>query len=284
MSKASYNMEQTKLNPYVPFSVALIDKKRETHNTYTLTFKSPDNSFHFIPGQFNMMYIPGIGEAPISISGNPVSNYEIVHTIREVGAVSSKIIQTSIGHQLGLRGPFGKGWPVESAKDKDVILVTGGIGLAPLRPLIYQLLENRDAYNKITLLYGARTPQDILFQDELKKWLARFDIQVEISVDRDEANWKGHVGVITRFISTSDFDPGNCVSMICGPEVMIRYSVRELATLGVKDDNIYVSMERNMKCGVGHCGHCQYGGGFVCKDGPVFSFADIKDLFSVKEI
>jgi len=271
-------------NPYVPFSVKLIDKKRETYNTHTLTFKAPDNSFTFIPGQFNMVFIPGIGEAPISLSGSPQKNHEIVHTVRNVGAVTLKMVQASVGDELGLRGPFGQGWPVEAVKQKDLILITGGIGLAPLRPLIYQLLENRNDYNKITLLYGARTPRDLLFQSELKEWLARFDVQVEISVDRDEADWKGHVGVITRFIAGSDFDPNNCASMVCGPEVMIRYSIRELVSLGVKDSNIYVSMERNMKCGVGHCGHCQYGGVFVCKDGPVFAYDSVKNLFTEKEV
>ena len=271
-------------NPYIPVEAELVDKRVETSDTTTLIYKSGQNKHSFLPGQFNMLFVPGIGEVPVSISGSPAKDNEIIHTVRDVGAVTSHIVHSKIGSRIGLRGPFGLGWPAEKGHGKDVTVIAGGIGLAPLRPLIYKLIQDRDKYKKVNILYGTRTPGDLLYREELHEWLARFDIHVEISVDRDDADWHGHVGVITRFIPLTDFDAQNSVAMICGPEIMIRYSVRELQALGVPDSDIYVSMERNMRCGIGHCGHCQFGPDFVCKDGPVFPFDSIKKLFMVKEV
>jgi NAD(P)H-flavin reductase len=211
-----------------------------------------------------------------------------------------------VGDSIGLRGPFGKPWPLEHARGRDVILIAGGIGLAPLRPVLHELIEKRSDYEKVLLLYGTRTPNDILFRDEVQGWLGRFDIDVTVTVDRAEVEWKGetgvtthwhggydrrstnrwkgHVGVIPRFIATADFDPSTATAMICGPEVMMQFSIRALHGRGVPDEEIFLSMERSMKCGLGHCGHCLYGPHFICGDGPVFSYSQIRSQFGVKEL
>jgi len=185
---------------------------------------------------------------------------------------------------LGIRGPFGRSWPVEKAVNNDVLLLAGGIGLAPLRPVLYYLLSNREKYGKIILLYGTRTPQDILFRKEIEKFKSRLDLDIIVTVDRASKNWTGNVGVITTLIPRAQFDILNTVAMICGPEIMMRYAIIELRKRGLTNDNIFVSMERNMKCGVGFCGHCQYGPEFICKDGPVFSYSQIEHLFGKREL
>jgi len=185
---------------------------------------------------------------------------------------------------VGIRGPFGRPWPVKEAIGNDVLLIAGGIGLAPLRPVIYQVLANREYYGRIILLYGARTPQDILYRKELEKLKSRLDIDIIVTVDRAVKNWTGNVGVVTTLIPRAPFDPLNTTAMICGPEIMMRYTIVELLKRGLPKDSIYVSMERNMKCGVGFCGHCQYGTEFVCKDGPVFNYKEIEHLFGKREL
>ncbi len=231
-----------------------------------------------------MVYVYGVGEIPISISGDPVESRCLVHTTRAVGTVTKVMDKLKKGESVGIRGPYGVPWPIESAKGKDIVIVAGGIGLAPLRPSIYTILRNRDDFGKVVLLYGTRTPSDILFREELERWRARFDLDVFVSVDRAMSGWKGSVGVVTTLIPKSPFDPHNAIAMICGPEVMIRFTVMEFLRRGVETDHIYISMERNMKCGIGLCGHCQFGQYFVCKDGPVFKYKDIKDLLVKWEI
>lgn len=272
------------ISNYIPEAATLAYVYLETQDTSTLVFNCDKKPANFKPGQFNMIFLPGIGEVPISISGDPSQPEKLVHTIRNVGNVTAKILSMPIGSDLGFRGPYGESWPIEKCAGKDIVIIAGGIGLAPLRPVIYSLLANRNAYGKISLLYGARTQEDLLYRNQLEEWIRNPDIHVEMSVDKGHDDWHGHVGVITRLIPMAEFNPENSVSMICGPEIMIRYSIRELQRMGVKDNSIYVSMERNMKCGIGHCGHCQYGGYFVCKDGPVFSYEDVMSLMAVKEI
>jgi NAD(P)H-flavin reductase len=183
-----------------------------------------------------------------------------------------------------VRGPYGTAWPVEKAVGKDVIIVAGGIGLAPIRPTIYRILAEREKYGKVVILYGTRTPGDILYQRELEKWRSRFDLEVHITVDRAMAGWNGNVGVVTTLIPKATFDPSNSIAMICGPEIMMRFTVSELQKRGIKLNDVYISLERNMKCGIGLCGHCQYGPTFICKDGPVFSFEQVKNLFFRREL
>jgi len=270
-------------SPYLPVQAKLLSRREETTDTTTLHFRAPAG-YSFMPGQFNMIFVPGVGEVPISLSGNANNRREIVHTVRNVGAVSGAIAQTRVGAFAGLRGPYGTGWPLSEAKGKDLVIVAGGIGLAPLRPVIYDVLSRRNHYRKVTILYGARSPRDVVFRDELGKWVERGDIHVEISLDRGDSAWLGHVGVITRFIPWVEIDPVNTVAMVCGPEVMMRFSVRELQTLGIQDGSIFLSMERNMRCGLGHCGHCQFGGDFVCKEGPVFSYEYAGERLMVQEV
>ncbi len=259
---------------------------KETHDTFSLELAQRGNpgKFEFAPGQFNMLYVFGVGEVPISISGDPTKPSKLVHTTRAVGNVTKAMRKLKVGDTLGIRGPYGAAWPVEKAAGEDVVLVAGGIGLAPLRPVIFHLLANREQYGKIVLLYGARTPEDILFHANLEKWRSRFDLEIFITVDRATGTWKGNVGVVTQLIPRSPFDPLNCVAMICGPEIMMRFTVLELEKRGVTTDRIYVSMERNMKCGIGLCGHCQLGSSFICKDGAVYAYSKIADLFTKREL
>jgi NAD(P)H-flavin reductase len=260
--------------------------QRETHDTFTLELVSQNNNgnHQFTPGQFNMLYVFGVGEVPVSISGDPAEAETIVHTTRAVGAVTKAMAKLMRGDALGIRGPYGIGWPVAEATNKDVIIVAGGIGLAPLRPAIHALLKNRERVGKVVVLYGTRTPDDILFRHDLEQWRSRFDMHVYVTVDRALAGWKGYVGVVTTLIPQAPFDPSNTIALVCGPEIMMRFTVTELQKRGVAPANISVSMERNMKCGIGLCGHCQYGPKFICKDGPVFSYDRIKHLFNLREL
>ena len=267
-----------------PFRVQRV--RRETLDTFTLELKPTrgNGGFKFVPGQFNMLYVYGTGEVPISISGNPYDSRVLVHTTRAVGAVTKVMAKLKKGDLLGIRGPYGSPWPVDLAVGKDVVIVAGGIGLPPLRPAIYHILKRRDQYNKVVLLYGARTKDEIMYPRELEQWRSRFDLDVHITVDRGTGNWRGNVGVVTTLIPRAPFDHLNALAMVCGPEVMFRFTVIELLKRGLPDESIYVSMERNMKCGVGLCGHCQFGQKFICKDGPVFRFDHIKDFLDRQEI
>jgi NAD(P)H-flavin reductase len=260
--------------------------RQETHDTFTLELEPADglDGFKFAPGQFNMLYVFGVGEVPISISGDPAAPGTIVHTTREVGTVTRAMRQLKRGDLIGIRGPFGKPWPIEQARGRDVVVVPGGIGLAPLRPVMYALMSQRKQFRRVTLLYGARTPKDVLFAKELEQWRGKSGFNVHLTVDRATGAWRDSVGLVTNLIPRAPFDPGNAVAMVCGPEVMMRYVVMELEKRGLTDDRIYVSMERNMKCGLGLCGHCLFGPTFICKDGPVFRFDRIRDIFSKREI
>jgi NAD(P)H-flavin reductase len=260
--------------------------RRETDDTFTLELEPMDGSdrFAFRAGQFNMLYIFGVGEVPISISGDPSRPRTLVHTTRVVGAVTGAMRKLKRGDALGVRGPFGSRWPVEESEDSDLVLVAGGIGLAPLRPVLYSVLARRKKYNRVVLLYGTRTPADILYSRELEAWRARFDLEIEVTVDRSAGSWQGDVGVVTKLISRAPFDPRSAVAMVCGPEVMMRFTVMELEKRGIPPAKIYVSMERNMKCAVGFCGHCQFGPTFICKDGPVFSYDKVRPFVELREV
>jgi NAD(P)H-flavin reductase len=262
----------------------ILRTQKDTHDTYTIELEPPSKNFSFAPGQFNMIYHFGVGEVPISICGDPTVRNKLVHTIRAVGTVTKSIQKLKKGDIVGVRGPFGTQWPVEESTGNDIVIIAGGIGLPPLRPSIYHILANREKYGKVILLYGTRTPKDILYRKELEQWRSRFDMEVHITVDRAAADWKGNVGVVTTLIPRSHFDPLNTVAMLVGPEIMMRFTVQELQKRGVPIDNIYVSMERNMKCGIGFCGHCQCGPTFICKDGPVYRYPMIKDIFVKREI
>jgi NAD(P)H-flavin reductase len=272
--------------PMIPRPFLLRSILTETADAFTLELESANGQkeFAFAAGQFNMIYLFGIGEAPISISGDPDCRERLIHTIRAVGTVTKAMRHLKRGAVLGVRGPLGTGWPIETAKGNDVVIVAGGIGLAPLRSVLYQLIAHRDHYGRVILLYGARSPEDILFQRELERWRGRLDLEVFVTVDKASSSWRGNVGVVTALLSKAPFDPSLATAFICGPEVMMRFTALELEIRGVPAENIYVSMERNMRCGIGLCGHCQFGPFFICKDGPVFRLDKVKKLLALREI
>jgi NAD(P)H-flavin reductase len=259
-------------------------RRHDSPDAWTLELEMAHGErFHYAPGQFNMLTAFGVGEAAISVSGDPATG-PLIHTIRAVGPVSRALTKLGPGDPIGVRGPFGVGWPMTQAEGKDVIVVAGGLGLAPLRPALYRLLGERARYGKVTLLFGARRPDDILFRHEVEGWRSRFDIDVDVTVDHAGAEWRGHVGVVTTLISRLDIDPGKSLAMVCGPEVMMRFVAMSLIDKGLSEDAIYLSMERNMKCAIGHCGHCQLGPTFICRDGPVFTYRRLKPLMTIKEL
>jgi NAD(P)H-flavin reductase len=267
-----------------PFRVRRVEA--ETHDIFTLVLAPPAGApaFSLRPGQFNMLWAFGAGEVPISLSGPPGPVREVVQTIRAVGPVTQELRRLRRGDAVGLRGPFGTAWPLEEIAGCDVVLVAGGIGLASLRSALHALLSERERYGRIVLLFGARTPSDILFSHELESWRGRFDVDVEITVDRAAHDWHGLVGVVTALIPRAPIDPPKTAAFVCGPEIMMRFAVLELERRGVPPSRLWVSMERNMKCGIGLCGHCQMGPFFVCKDGPVFPWERVAPWLSIREV
>lgn len=273
-------------DPMLPESYRIKKVQKETYDTFTLELapRNGKGKLPFSAGQFNMLYVFGVGEIPISISGDPTQPGMLIHTTRAVGTVTKAMWNLKQGEFIAVRGPYGSAWPIKEAEGNDVIIVTGGIGLAPLRPAMYEILANRQKYGKVVLLYGARTPEDILYAKEIRKWRAQFDLEVHVTVDRAAGEWLGNVGVVTTLIPKAPFDPYQTIALVCGPEVMMRFTTSELKKRGVPDENIYISMERNMKCGIGFCGHCQMGANFVCKDGPVFRYDKIRELLEIREV
>jgi NAD(P)H-flavin reductase len=267
-----------------PFRV--VEKRRETHDTWTLRLRQEDGPpvAPFAAGQFAMLYAFGAGEVPISLSAHGDSDAELVHTIRAVGAATEALCALAEGDAVGLRGPFGTAWPVAAAGGRDVVVLAGGLGLPPLRPVIRELLASRERYGEVSILYGGRSPDELVFAEELESWLARPDVAVEVIVDAASPGWRGRVGVVTKLVPRSAFDPANTLAMMCGPEVMMRFAVAALRERGVPDSSIWVSVERSMKCATGHCGHCQLGPLFVCKDGPVLRHDTAGPLLAVREL
>ena len=268
-------------SPYVIRQVA-----QETPDTFTLTVQAQDSKENqgFQPGQFSMLWVFGVGELPISICGDSDEEDRLVYTVRSVGQATQALVSCQVGEAVGVRGPYGTSWPVEEARGRDVIIVAGGIGLAPLRPVIYSVLRQRADYGRLVLLYGARSPRDLLYRKQLASWARNHEVQILTTVDYGGLSWRGHVGVVTTLFKYARFQPANSIAMVCGPEIMMRFVARELEARGLSRDDIYVSMERNMKCGVGLCGHCQWGPHFICRDGPVFRYEPIRPLLDNHEL
>lgn len=268
----------------VPQPGYVLNREQDAPDVYTLQIDMADGRpFPFAPGQFNMLTAFGVGEAAISISGAPAAG-RLIHTIRDVGPVSHALANLAPGDPIGVRGPFGVGWPMAAAEASDVILVAGGLGLAPLRPTIYDILARRERFGAVTLLYGSRRPEDIVFRSEVEAWRREKKINIEMTVDHASIEWPGHVGVVTGLLSRVKLDPSRTIAMLCGPEVMMRFVGAALTEQGLDPAKIFVSMERNMKCAIGHCGHCQLGPTFICRDGPVFTYERMRPLMSVKEL
>jgi NAD(P)H-flavin reductase len=265
----------------VPVCVSRVRREMAGVTTLQLT---PTSAFGFVPGQFNMLYMFGLSEVAISLSGDPAEESRVVHTVRAVGAVSQAITRLRRNDVIGMRGPYGSYWPVLDSDGSDIAIVAGGLGLAPLRPVIYHVLAHRERYGRVAVLYGARGPADILYRRELEAWRRRLDIDITVTVDHAAADWRGNVGVVPALIGRAPIDPDHTVAMVCGPEIMMRFTIDALKQHGLALDRIFVSMERNMKCAIGFCGHCQFGPTFVCRDGPVFRFDHIAPFFNIREI
>lgn len=277
------------IDPMIPQTFKIEKIRQELKDTFTLHLVlldsgSSSQEFSFLPGQFNMLYSFGAGEVPISLSGPPSKKSTIIHTIRAVGGVTKNLQGLQVGDVVGLRGPFGRPWPLDQARGQDVLIIAGGLGLAPLRPLIYQITEDREEFGKVTLLYGGRSPEELLFTDELGAWAEKSRIDILLTVDKPSFNWSGNVGVVPSLISKVKLNAQKTVAMICGPEVMMRFSVPPLIKQGLSAEKIFISMERNMKCAVGFCGRCQYREFFTCKDGPVFSWKQIHQHIEKREL
>ncbi|MCX4231901.1 MULTISPECIES: FAD/NAD(P)-binding protein [Streptomyces] len=269
----------------VPVPYEVVRTVRETADTVTLTLAPAGQEVlpPFAPGRFAMVYAPGVGEIPVSVSR--VDRRTIVHTIRSVGAVSAALCRLGPGVQVGLRGPFGTGWELERAAGGDVVVIAGGIGLAPLRPLLLEALAAPGTYGRLHLLVGARTPEDLLYAGQLRAWAAAHEpLRCAVTVDRPSPGWSGHVGVVTTLLNDAAFDPPNTTAYVCGPEVMIRATARDLVHRGLPADRIRVSLERNMRCATATCGHCQLGGVLVCRDGPVIGWDRAESLLLVREL
>lgn len=266
-----------------PFVVR--SRREEVGGCVTLDLAALDGEpVAFEAGQFTMLYVHGVGEVAISISGDPAESGSLVHTIRAVGAVSQALCGLAEGERVGVRGPMGNSWPLERAVGKHLMIIGGGLGLAPVRPIIYWALANRDRLKSIDIVYGTRAPNQILFARQLLGLSAADGVRVGITVDLADQDWRGQVGVVTDLIPPMLRDPGETVAMMCGPEIMTRFTAQALVGSDVPPGEIFLSMERNMKCGIGWCGHCQLGPHLICRDGPVFPYPAVRDLMSVWEL
>ena len=273
-------------DPMCPVAQRVISLSQETEDIYSLRLEPSEKSVRarFLPGQFNMLYAFGVGESAISISGDPSDTDVTEHTIRRVGLVTNALGSMRPGDFVGVRGPFGSPWPMDQAQGSDLLVIAGGIGMAPLRPVIKEVLANRNVYNRLTVLSGARDPGGILYRDELLEWKKLPGVDSKVTVDHADYSWKGNVGVVTTLVNRTVYDPKNTIAFICGPEIMMRYAVVELQKNGVEGHQIFLSLERNMKCAIGFCGHCQFGSEFICRDGPVFRYDRIAFWLNQREI
>jgi len=254
--------------------------RKETPDTFTLLLdlgdgRTPDD---FLPGQFNMLYVFGVGEVPISVASSRGEKL-LMHTVRSVGAVTNLLIRLSVGGKVGLRGPFGRGWPVAEAEGKQLLVIAGGLGLPPLRPVIEEAVAKPGRFAEVKVLYGARTQTDLIYTHEYSRWQAANGCNLLLTVDRGTGDWRGNVGVVTTLFPMAGVDPGRAIAFICGPELMLKFSILGLVKIGVPPERIFISLERNMNCASGICGHCQLGPFFICRDGPVFSYSKVRDFF-----
>lgn len=272
-------------SPWLPRPVTIEEVVQEVPGiaTYRLAFSNPDSApnCRFQPGQFNMLYLPGVGESAISISSDPGDSV-LLHTIRIAGNVTRALARKKVGEQIALRGPYGSSWPMEACKGKDVVIACGGVGLAPLRPAIYHIIANRADYGRVFLLYGARTPGDLLYSKEYPPW-READIEVEVTVDIGDQDWRGNMGVVPVLFYRMRLNAARTVILTCGPEIMIRFVIFEALARKISADRIFLSMERNMNCAIGHCGHCQLGPAFICKDGPIFSYRQMEPYMHLED-
>jgi len=264
-------------NPYRPIKTEVLDVITETPTIRTLRLK-PEEPIGFRTGQFIELTVPGVGEAPFTPSSNPSQKDVMEVTIMRVGKVTEKIHQLGEGDTVGLRGPFGNGYPLDAFKGKEILVVGGGCGFAPLRSLMYSLFEIRSEFKKLAFRGGCKNPQEFLYREEIHGWTKRKDLDIELTVDKGDPMWKGKVGLVTVIIDSVDMDTKAGIAIVCGPPIMMKFATKKLLEMGFRDANIYLSMEKNMSCGIGKCGHCRIGHYYACKDGPVFRYDQIRDF------
>ncbi|HUA50435.1 MAG TPA: FAD/NAD(P)-binding protein [Solirubrobacteraceae bacterium] len=264
----------------------IVSRRRETADTWTVALEPlPGHELPvFAPGQFGMLYAFGVGEIPISVSGTATRLDPLRCTIRAVGGVSGTLAAVEPGDLVGLRGPFGSTWPLTDAIAGDVVIVAGGLGLAPLRPAIHHLLAHRDEYERVVICYGCRSAAELLYVNEFEEWRRRFDLDIDMIVDVGGPDWHGKVGVVTKLVELAAFDPDNTIAMACGPEIMLRFVALTLKARKLPPERLYISMERNMHCAIAQCGHCQFGPKFICREGPVLRYDDIEQWLKVAQL
>ena len=273
-------------HPYAPRPYVVRENIQETPDTFTLKLepRTAGDRLHFQGGQFNMVYLFGVGESAISISGDPNRPGELIHTVRAVGKITNGLVALKPGATVGIRGPYGHGWPLDSARGRDIVVVAGGLGLPPLRPTVYEIFRRRAEFGRVEIIYGARTPKDLVYYDEIQTWRRRNDVRLQVTVDAAGRDWYGDVGVVTTRLPDARFDPEKTTAFVCGPEIMMKLTAQALVARGVKPESTWISMERNMKCAIGFCGHCQFGPSFVCRDGPVLRYRDLEPWLNVREV
>ncbi len=273
-------------DPHVPHEAEVVERIQESPTIFTLRLRFTDPAqhaaFRFEPGQFNMLYLYGVGEIPISIVSDPQDEHLFDHTIRVVGRVTKGFTQLKAGDRLGVRGPYGRGWPLRQARGHDVMVVTGGLGCAPVVSVINYVMRRRDDFRRLVIMQGVKHSDDLIWRSQYSQWSRQRDTQVLVAADAGASLWPWHIGRVTELFDEVKIDAARAMVMMCGPEGMMRVAIDNLLHKGVPEDGIYLSMERSMQCAVGLCGHCQYGGKFVCRDGPVFSYPEVKPLFGIR--
>jgi len=265
-----------------PHAATVMARTQESPTIFTLQVRLDDAAtqaaYRFAPGQFNMLYLFGVGEVPVSIMSDPEERDGIGHTIRALGRVTRGLAALQPGDKVGLRGPFGRGWPLQEISGCDIVLVTGGLGCAPVVSVIHYLLRRRERYGKLVIIQGVKHAEDLIWREQYDRWAKLPDTQVLVAASQGGALWPWHVGRVTELFGLANFNPECAVAMMCGPEGMMRSAAENLLARDLPESRLYLSMERNMQCAVGRCGHCQFGGAFVCRDGPVFNWGEVKDL------
>jgi NAD(P)H-flavin reductase len=291
MSVTEYQDVRTSQPEGGPTRIAVVNRVvHETPEsaTYWCNFRGHDgDGYEFQPGQFNMVYLFGVGEVAISISSDPAHPQRLGHTIRAAGRVTNVLTKVQPGDEIGIRGPFGRPWPLREAEGGDLLVIGGGVGVCPVRPAIEYAMRHRDRYNRLILLMGARTPDLLPYRIELDTWEAvmeRLGVELHLTVDQKDDTWPYEEGVVTTLFPRANIDPARTTAMVCGPEIMMRFAGKGLLELGMTEEQIWVSMERHMQCGIQLCGHCQLGPWFVCSDGPVFRYDAIRELMEVREL
>lgn len=269
-------------NPYRSIETEVLEVTTETPTIKTFRLK-PKEKLTYLPGQFMEMSVPGVGEAPFTPSSDYKVEDEMEITIVKVGKVTDAIHELKPGDTVGLRGPFGTGYPLEKFEGKDVYIIGGGVGLAPIRALMYGLFHIREKLNKLVYRAGCRNPVELVYREQMQEWTGRDNLEMCITVDEGDDTWDGHVGLVTTIMKDSDVNFENAVAVVCGPPIMMKFVTFKLIELGMKDEDIYLSMEKNMSCGFGKCGHCRLGTFYCCKDGPVFTYDKIKEFPGIWE-